>query len=921
MLKYCAAISLCAGLALSQSGQSTTPQFLTGQAARAIIGQTTFTSQTFGTASNILGSAGGLAFGNNTLFVADSNRLGLIPVNNRVLMFGDMSDNLSAPTASIPTNSRCPVCFGNATNVLGQPNFNVSTSGVSSTLMNLPLGVATDGVHVAVADTSNNRVLIWFTFPVNLDQPADVVLGQPDFNTVQQPVAVNASSMREPEGVWINNGKLFVADTQNSRVLIWNSLPTKNNQPADLVLGQPNFTTVPNFDQTKASLLAAANSMLSPTSVATDSSGTHLIVTDLGFNRVLIWNRIPTANDTPADIEVGQKDLVTAISDDSAELCASNGTDSNNNPTYPTICAATMSFPRFAITDDTRLYVADGGNDRVLIWNTFPTTNGQRADVILGEPDEFSDVVTNANSQFGGTDQTLSASNVTPTPTSLAWDGTNLYVADPQDFRVLVFTPALPNVQTNGVVNAFSQETFANDSVSFTGNVNPGDTATLTINGTDYVYTIQSGDTFDNVTQGLVTKINGANNGAGDPNVIASTQTGTQLITLVARQGGAGGNSITVTTKVSDNAQITVTALTATLLGGGSVSTIAPGSLALIQGTNLSDQTISTPSNIQNLPVSLGGVQVYIDGISAPIVSVSPTGVVVQIPFELLDTNSSNLVVRTVHSDGSITVTNAVGLPIAPDNPGLLALQVGSDPRPAVAFHSSSFATGTITVTGGINGGDQTTVEIEDRSYNYVVQSDDTLATVRDALISLINSNTQEKVTASAAPAFTSIRLQAKVPGPDGDGIVINAVTSGPTSGSAGSVTLTPTNATLCCANVANAPITANNPAAPGEQIYVLGTGLGLVAPNTARLAIADGQAYAGPAQNDPVSAVSSLAGGASATIISAGLEVGAIGIYKIVLELSNSLTTDPLTQITISQDAFTSNSVTIPVLAANPIQ
>ena len=36
-----------------------------------------------------------------------------------------------------------------------------------------------------------------------------------------------------------------MADTQNNRVLIWNTIPTKNNQPADLVLGAPNFTTVP----------------------------------------------------------------------------------------------------------------------------------------------------------------------------------------------------------------------------------------------------------------------------------------------------------------------------------------------------------------------------------------------------------------------------------------------------------------------------------------------------------------------------------------------------------------------------------------------------------------------------------------------------------------------------------------------------
>ncbi|HLW76366.1 MAG TPA: hypothetical protein VKS01_05260, partial [Bryobacteraceae bacterium] len=80
-------------------------------------------------------------------------------------------------------------------------------------------------------------------------------------------------------------------------------------------------------------------------------------------------------------------------------------------------------------------------------------------------------------------------------------------------------------------------------------------------------------------------------------------------------------------------------------------------------------------------------------------------------------------------------------------------------------------------------------------------------------------------------------------------------------------------------------------------------------------------QAYAGPASNFPQSPLSSLAGGSSATVISAGLEVGAIGIYKVVIELDSSISSNPLTQVSISQDAFTSNVVTIAVLSASPNQ
>jgi hypothetical protein len=930
MLKYCAIFSLCAGLGLAGD-------YITGQAARAIIGQSTFTSQNFGATDNTMGSLGGLAYANDTLFVADSNRLGLLPINNRVLMFGQLQEFMPPITGQIQFTVRCPVCFGGATNVLGEPDFVTTTASTSATGMNLPLGVASDGVRVAVADTANNRVLLWLSFPTVIDQPADVVLGQPDFVSVS-PVPVTASSLRAPQGVWLQSGKLYVADTQNNRVLIWNSIPTKNAQAADMVLGEPNFTTNPNADQTKNPNNATSSALLSPTSVSVSPDGTHLFIADEGFSRVLIWNEIPTANAQPADVEVGQVDMQTAIPDNTSVQCAANGTDMTGNPTFPSSCATTMSLPRFAISDGTRLYVADTGNDRVLVYETIPTRNGVAADVILGEPDQFSDVVTTTQSEFGGTDLTTSASNVTPAPTSLAWDGSNLYVADPLDFRVLIFTPAQPDIQTNGVVNGASLAIYAEGNILLGGTLNPGDTVTVTISTTttqtnSYMYTEVSGDTFDSILTALANAINGSNNGVGDPDVLAEPELGFMTLNLVARAAGVAGNNVNIATTLSDNAQLTATPSGTTLTGGASAGVVAPGTLIQITGTNIADQSAAVPANTLALPTTLGGVQVYIDGIQSPLVSVlagtstTPGTVVAQVPFELVDTNSSSLYVRTVHADGSVTATDAIGLPIATANPGIFA-QLGPDPRVAIAYHASSFATGTINVNGGVNAGDTATVGIEDRLYNYVISSTDTLFTIRDALIGLINANPEEKVTASAAAAYTAVRLQAKVPGPEGDGIAISATSTGPGSSATGSVTLTATNTALCCANVADAPITVNNPAVPGESIYVLAAGLGLVGPNAARLAIVDGQAYTGPALNDPESPVTAIADAMSATVISAGLEVcpcigtpTSIGVYKVVLELNNAITTNPFAQLTISQDVFTSNIVTIPVYSANPTQ
>lgn len=149
------------------------PTFFTGQAARLVIGQTTFTSQDTNSSDTTLGSASGIAYGADTLFVADSNRVGASPSNNRVLLFSNLSSQLPQPTAELPYNTKCPVCVGKATLVLGQPDFVTTTQNNAATANSLrtPTNVATDGVHLVVADTDHNRVLIWNHIPTTNNQP------------------------------------------------------------------------------------------------------------------------------------------------------------------------------------------------------------------------------------------------------------------------------------------------------------------------------------------------------------------------------------------------------------------------------------------------------------------------------------------------------------------------------------------------------------------------------------------------------------------------------------------------------------------------------------------------------------------------------------------------------------------------------
>src|SRR5207237_309730 len=118
-----------------------------------------------------------------------------------------------------------------------QPDFTTTTLNVTATpsSMRLATAVASDGVHVVVADTDHNRVLIWNRIPTFNNQPADVVVGQADFKTGTVPPGLvpSAKSLRGPQGVWIQNGKLYIADTQNNRLLIYNQIPTSNGAGPD----------------------------------------------------------------------------------------------------------------------------------------------------------------------------------------------------------------------------------------------------------------------------------------------------------------------------------------------------------------------------------------------------------------------------------------------------------------------------------------------------------------------------------------------------------------------------------------------------------------------------------------------------------------------------------------------------------------
>jgi len=896
--------------------------FTTGQAARLVVGQQqSFTAADPNSSNSVIGGASGVAYAADTLFIADSNRIGADPNNHRVLVFPNLSGTFPRPTDELPYNSPCPVCVGTANVVLGQTDFTTTIEHIQATASNLRLAtaVASDGVHLVVADTNHNRVLIWNKIPQTNNAPADVVVGQTDFasSAVSTTHTPSASTMSGPQGVWILNGKLYIADTGYNRVLIYNHITTANGASADVVLGQPNFTDYVQVDITQQKQVAAANNLLNP--VAVTSDGTRLFVTDLGFNRVLIWNTIPTTNGQPADVAVGQPDLVSSIpnnafiyntnpptttSSEIPVLCTvSNGVDANNNATYPNYCNSTLNFPRFALSDGTRLFIADGGNDRVLEFLTIPTQSGASADTILG--------------QIGGqVDQATDAVDSLNTPTSMAFDGTNLYVADPFNRRITVYTVSPNILPYQSIVNTANQNVYATGDVTIGGTINNGDIVTIAIGNSSnnqtpaqYSYTVKTTDSLATVVTSLVDEIN-AN--SGDPNVVATADIIDQKVSLQAKAPGTQGNNVTYSTTVSTSAQITASAGNSTLTGGGDAASVAPGTIVSINGTNLSSVTASADLTQPQLPTQLGGVEVYFNGIRSPLTMVSPTQINAQLPWEFTNTTSVNAFVRSVMADGSVSVTSAVAVTIVPANPAIFAQPGTANPVIGIVLHGNSHAVGVVSVDGSIVANDVATITIQDTTYSYTVQSTDTLDTVRDALIALINQD--PLVTASPAGVFDRIILQARQEGPDGNTITYGGNSNG--SAGTGSVIITPFGPNLCCANVKGSPVTTDNPALPGETIIVYATGAGLpVLTGGNQSLITTGQAYpVGGPITAPASAMNAIAGGSTADVLQCTLQPGSVGIFAVLLHLNSGLSTNQYSALTIAQDIYVSNVVTFPL-------
>ncbi|MDR3417987.1 MAG: NHL repeat-containing protein [Nevskia sp.] len=373
--------------------------------------------------------------------------------------FGSAAAIAAAAAVSACGGSSSNTCpnLPQATTVIGQQNFSTATSntgGISASTVSGPSGsVAVGGSFLYVADTFNNRILGFSPVPTGAAAGgAQFVLGQS--SATGAIASTGAGGLANPGKVSVSDTGtvLVVADSGNNRVLIWTTLPASNGAAANVVLGQPDF----NSNLPNQNLTPSAATLSNPTA-AMIANG-HLVVVDKGNNRVLIWNAVPTANDTPADVELGQ----AATSTTQGNCTGNSGyCFTSNTPNIDQFNAVTnqytlaMNQPTDVWTDGRRLAISDTTNNRVLYWGVFPNTQNQLPTNLFGQ------------TQFGqGFGSPGSGQSKFTAPSGIGSDNANLYVADTGNNRVLQFS--LTALVSNGpnAIGVFGQQDYSHNTAN-----------------------------------------------------------------------------------------------------------------------------------------------------------------------------------------------------------------------------------------------------------------------------------------------------------------------------------------------------------------------------------------------------------------------------------------------------------------------
>jgi uncharacterized protein (TIGR03437 family) len=362
-------------------------------------------------------------------------------VNNRVLGWKNAATFTSGQVADL---------------AIGQPDllttFPSGPSAVAekistyTTGLTRPSGLAVDqNGNLYVADAGNNRVL---RFPKPFSQTSqfpepDLWIGQASLGgyggnfptgtttpTAQGILLSSGSTVLTSSLAFDSSGNLWVLDTGNYRVLRFNaaSLATGGGSlAADTVLGQPSLTSnSPTLNSTAPPSYQVLNQFVGPGSIAFDPSG-NLYVADL--NRVMVFPGPNFSNGMSASAR-----MIGVFP---------------SGYTYPTGAALQMLFDQTTVYSPTGIFFLSGGAgvgvvdatyNRIMIFPTFanwPTTSAPSAITILGQPNACPVQSPNQSCKAPNNGNPQASGSVFSAPAGVAYTGTDLYLVDAGNNRVL----------------------------------------------------------------------------------------------------------------------------------------------------------------------------------------------------------------------------------------------------------------------------------------------------------------------------------------------------------------------------------------------------------------------------------------------------------------------------------------------------
>ena len=271
------------------------------------------------------------------LFDASTDRFFTIDrFANRILVYDGSQDQLRN--------------FPDAELVIGQPDFTSTQRGLGPNRLGAVGGSIIDeaGQRLFVADGPNNRVLVFDIRPdvLSNDPRAVEVIGQPDFES--RDPGIGPSGLRGPGSVAYDPvfDRLFVSDSGNNRVLIFDANPGDPDalESAVVVMGQPDFMSrAPreSLDQLEAG------------SLAYDYQNHRLFIAEGLEHRIMVYDAHPDRVGGPATAlaVIGQPDAFS---------------------THPAVSQTRVAMPRATINSEAqKLYVSEGypAGNRVVVFD------------------------------------------------------------------------------------------------------------------------------------------------------------------------------------------------------------------------------------------------------------------------------------------------------------------------------------------------------------------------------------------------------------------------------------------------------------------------------------------------------------------------------------------------------------------------